>query len=176
VGHRDFSVRLEDRELRLPGVIDRTTSRSYFRVAAGYLPESLRHWYDPFKRALPWLFGEEGIEVGPIPAGTPVNLIANLSLISESGDTANVADQTKNVLDLVLRLKRDLKALPKDASDAEARKVFANLRGPLVELNKCRDFVVNRGHYFGTSVFKDKDEPGLGDADKRALIEFLKTF
>ncbi len=176
VGHRDFSVRLEDRELRLPGVIDRTTSRSYFRVAAGYLPESLRHWYDPLKRALPWLFGEEGIEVGPIPAGTPVNLIANLSLISESGDTANVADQTKNVLDLVLRLKRDLKALPKDASDAEARKVFANLRGPLLELNKCRDFVVNRGHYFGTSVFKDKDEPGLGDADKRALIEFLKTF
>jgi hypothetical protein len=175
MGYPDFQVRVGD-PLRLPGVIDRTTSRSYFRVAAGYLPESLRHWYDRFKRVFPWLFGEEGIEVGPIPAGTPVNLIANLSLISESGDTTNVVDQTKNVLDLLLRLKRDLKALPRDASDEEARKVFANLRGPLLELNKCRDFVVNRGHYFGTSYLKDKDEPGLGDADKRALIEFLKTF
>jgi hypothetical protein len=34
--------------------------------------------------------------------------------------------------------------------------------------------VVNRGHYFGTDQFKE--EPGLGDDDKRALIEFLKTF
>jgi hypothetical protein len=176
VGYRDFQVRLDDRDLRLPGVIDRTTSRSFFRVAAGYLPDSLRHWYDPFKRWFPWLFGEEGIEIGPIPAGTPVNLIANLSLISESGDTTNVVDQTKDVLDLVLRLKRDLKALPKDASDEEARKVFANLRQPLLALNKCKDFVVNRGHYFGTSYLRDKDEPGLSDADKRALIEFLKTF
>jgi hypothetical protein len=33
--------------------------------------------------------------------------------------------------------------------------------------------VVNRGHYFGTDMFKE--EPGLSDADKRALIEFLKT-
>ena len=176
VGHRDFQVRLEGRDQRLPGVIDRTTSRSSFRVAAGYLPDTLRHWYDPLKRWFPWLFGEEGIEVGPIPAGTPVNLIANLSLVSESGDTTNVIDQTKDVLDLLLRLKRDLKALPRDASDEEGRTVFANLRRPLLALNKCRDFVVNRGHYFGTSFLKDKDEPGLSDTDKRALIEFLKTF
>jgi hypothetical protein len=176
VGLADFQVRLEDRDLRLPGVIDRTTTRSYFRVAAGYLPESLRHWYDPLKRVFPWLLGEEGLEIGPIPAGTPVNLLANLSLISESGDTANVVDQTRKVLDLLLTLKRDLRALPKDASDEEARRILANLRRPLLDVNKCRDFVVNRGHYFGTAYLKDKDEPGLSDADKRALIEFLKTF
>ena len=82
--------------------------------------------------------------------------------------------QAKKVLDLVLKIKHDLKALPKGASDEEARKVFANLRGPLLELNKCPDFVVNRGHYFGTSLFKG--EPGLSDADKLALIAFLKTF
>ena len=157
-------------------MIDRTTSRSYLRVAAGYLPESLRRWYDPLKRWFPWIFGEEGVEVGPIPAGTPVNLIANLSLVSESGDTANTIEQTQKVLDLVLKIKRDLKALPKEASDEEARKVLANLREPLLELNKCPDFVVNRGHYFGTGYAKDKDEPGLSDDDKRALIEFLKTF
>ena len=176
VGRPDFQVRLEDKDLKLPGVIDRTTSPSYLRVAAGYLPASVRRWYDPLKRWLPWIFGKGGVEIGPIPAGTPVNLIANLSLVSESGDTANTIEQARKVLDLLLKAKRDLKALPKGASDEEARKVFANLRDPLLELNKCPDFVVNRGHYFGTSAFKDKDEPGLSDGDKRALIEFLKTF
>ena len=176
VGRADFRVRIDDTELTLPGVIDRTTTRSYLRVAAGYLPPALRHWYDPLKRLFPWLFGPEGLEVGPIPAGTPVNLIANLSLVSESGDTADTGEQARKVLDLVLKIKHDLRALPKDASDEQARAVFANLREPLLALNKCPDFVVNRGHYFGTRYFKDPDELGLGDADKRALIEFLKTF
>jgi hypothetical protein len=60
------------------------------------------------------------------------------------------------------------------ASDDEARKVFANLVDPLLELSKCPDFVVNRGHYFGTSYFAE--EPGLRDEDKLALIEYIKTF
>jgi hypothetical protein len=34
--------------------------------------------------------------------------------------------------------------------------------------------VVNRGHYFGTDMLPD--EPGLSDEDKKALIEFVKTF
>ena len=51
------------------------------------------------------------------------------------------------------------------------------LRIPLLELSKCNDFVVNRGHYFGTNYLnKDENEPGLSDDDKLALIEFLKTF
>ena len=33
--------------------------------------------------------------------------------------------------------------------------------------------MVNRGHYFGTDQFAE--EPGLADAQKRDLIEFLKT-
>jgi hypothetical protein len=33
--------------------------------------------------------------------------------------------------------------------------------------------VVNKGHYFGTSFLTE--EPALSDADKRALIGFLKT-
>jgi hypothetical protein len=44
----------------------------------------------------------------------------------------------------------------------------------LLELSKCPDFVVNRGHYFGTDFFKE--EPGLTDDKKKALIAFLKTF
>jgi len=47
--------------------------------------------------------------------------------------------------------------------------------GPaLLALNKCPDFEVNRGHYFGTGLVPG--EPALSDDDKRALIEFLKTF
>ena len=44
----------------------------------------------------------------------------------------------------------------------------------MLELSKCPDFVVNRGHYFGTA--QQNEEPALSDEDKRALIEFLKTF
>jgi hypothetical protein len=44
----------------------------------------------------------------------------------------------------------------------------------LLKLSKCPDFVVNKGHYFGTDLFKE--EPGLSDDDKWALIEYLKAF
>ena len=50
----------------------------------------------------------------------------------------------------------------------------SDLVEPLLRFSSCPDFVVNRGHYFGTGRFKE--EPGLSDADKRALIEFMKTF
>ena len=79
----------------------------------------------------------------------------------------------EKVIKLLVRMQGDLATLPLDASDAELRQKFSNLAGPLLELSKCPDFVVNRGHYFGTSAFKE--EPGLSDGDKRALIEFLKT-
>jgi hypothetical protein len=44
----------------------------------------------------------------------------------------------------------------------------------MLELSKCPDFIVNRGHYFGTDY--SKEEPGLSDSDKNALIALLKTF
>jgi hypothetical protein len=52
--------------------------------------------------------------------------------------------------------------------------VFANVVDPLLELSACPDFIVNKGHYFGTSM--SSEEPGLSDGDKLALIAFLKTF
>jgi hypothetical protein len=160
---------------KIPGLIDRTTGRSFLRVAVGYLPEELRPLLDPLSRWFPWIFSQDKIEIGPIPAGTPVNLLANLSIISESRDTIDEKAQLKKVIELVVRLKHDLKAA-QGKSDEELRQVFANLRGPLLDLSKCPDFVVNRGHYFGTSYLRDTDEPGLNDDDKWALIEFLKTF
>jgi len=61
-----------------------------------------------------------------------------------------------------------------EASFEQARKTFANLVPVMLELSKCPDLVVNRGHYFGTDRFAE--EPGLSDPEKRDLIEFLKTF
>ncbi|MFO1434658.1 MAG: hypothetical protein U1F76_32010 [Candidatus Competibacteraceae bacterium] len=146
----------------VPGVIDVTTATSYLRVPTGYLPDFLQPLIGPLHYKAPWLAGEQGIEIGPIPKGTPINLLSNLDM-----------EQRGKVLAVLLKAKHDLQSLPQGAGDEEARRAFANLVDPLLDANKCPDFVVNRGHYFGTDYFKE--EPGLNDADKRALIEFLKT-
>ena len=70
-------------------------------------------------------------------------------------------------------MKADLKQV-EGASDEEAAKVFKNLVPDLLKVSKCPDYVVNKGHYFGTNAFKE--EPALSDDDKWALIEYLKTF
>ena len=147
-----------------PGVIDVTAERSYVRVPAGYLPDFLQPLVGVLDRWLPWLFEGGGIEIGPIPKGTPVNLISNMDL-----------DKKTRVLPVIIRVKNALKALPAGASDEEAIKVFRerDLVDAMLKVNKCPDFVVNRGHYFGSDYFKE--EPGLSDEDKLALIEFLKT-
>ena len=159
---------------KVPGMIDRTTTQSYLRVPGGYLPEFLRPMLGTLQRYLPWLFGEGGIEIGPIPKGTPVGLISNIELVSESGSLAERIEHRKKLLALLIKVKKDLKALPENASDEEARAVLGNLVNPLLEVSKCPDLVVNRGHYFGTQFYKE--EAPLSDSDKRALIEFLKTF
>ena len=168
------------------GLIDRTSAQSYLRVPTGYLPEALQDGRGVLERFLPWLYGGEGIEIGPIPKGTPINLLANLNPLSESMAPAERVTHASKVLGFVKKAKNDLKQLPKGASNEEARKVFANLVPSLLELNKCPDFVVNRGHYFGTNLYNEpadwsdtpRTEPakGLSDQDKRALIAFLKTF
>ena len=73
---------------KIPGVIDRTTVRSYLRVAGGYLPDFLRPLLGPLHRFAPWLFGEGGVEIGPIPAGTPVSLLGSLELLPDGGNHA----------------------------------------------------------------------------------------
>jgi hypothetical protein len=52
--------------------------------------------------------------------------------------------------------------------------VLMRLVDDMLEVSKCKDFVVNKGHYFGTEYFSE--EPGLSNEDKSALIAFLKTF
>jgi hypothetical protein len=150
-----------------PGIIDVTTESSYLRVSAGFLPPFLNRLSGIIDQFLPNVFGMGGdIQLGPIPAGTPINLLSNINL-----------EEKRRVLKLALQIKKDLKRLPRDANDEQAREVFRNLVGPLLEVNKCPDFVVNRGHYFGTDFLPEQEgEPGLSDEDKLALIELLKTF
>ena len=159
---------------KIPGKIDRTTERSYLRISYGYLPDALEELRG-FGRFFPWLTDNQNnmIEIGPIPKGTPVGLLTNLNPLSESPDPAAALLHGKQLLEVVLKITSDLKRLPKDASDDEAKKVFVNLVDPLLELSKCPDLIVNRGHYFGTDKFAG-GEPGLSDQDKRALIAFLK--
>lgn len=159
---------------KIPGKIDRTTERSYLRISYGYLPDALQELRG-FGRFFPWLTDNDNnmIEIGPIPKGTPVGLLTNLNPFSESPDPGAALRHGKQLLEVVLKLTSDLKRLPKDASDDEAKKVFANLVDPLLELSKCPDLIVNRGHYFGTDKFAG-GEPGLSERDKRALIAFLK--
>jgi hypothetical protein len=95
------------------------------------------------------------ITVGMIPQGTPVNLVANLE-----PDFRNI-DVFLKIADKLIKIKAT------KPSREEAAAEFTNLIPELLEANKCPDFVEDKGHYFGTD---------LPDTDKRALIEYLKTF
>jgi hypothetical protein len=159
---------------KIPGEIDRTTQSSYIRIAGGYLPDFLKPLLGPGHRFLPQIFGEGEVVLGPVPKGTPVDLLANIDLLGEATTLDEQLKHQQQVLNLLLKMKHDLEALPPGATDDEANKVFANLVPGLLELSKCPDYVVNRGHYFGTSYFQE--EPGLSNDDKRALIEYIKTF
>jgi cytochrome c2 len=159
---------------KVPGFIDRTNERSWVSIPAGFQPEPLRPLRDLMRRRFPGLVDADGnIRLGPIPAGTPVNLLASLQLLAESKDLRVIKTHALKIVDLLLRMQSDLASLPPGASDEEARQKFANLAGPMLALSKCPDFVVNRGHYFGTNA---GEGPGLSDSDKEALIAFLKTF
>lgn len=158
------------------GVIDCTTATSYLRVAPGYLPDFLADLAGPLGKLFPSVFAKGGIQIGPIPAGTPVNLLADLDLLGEPTNAAEQIQRDAKVLQLLLDLKHDLEALPRNPTDEQARQAFGKHVDNLLGLSKCPDFVVNRGHYFGTGYGAGNDEPALSDADKRALIEFVKTF
>jgi hypothetical protein len=150
---------------KIPGKIDRTPQPTYLRVAGGYLPDFLKRL--PSEPLLPKVFGGGGIEIGPIPTGTPVGLLANANLLYEGPDRSQRLQYDGKVADLIIKVVKDMAALPRNATDEQARAVFKNLVDPLLGVSKCPDFIVNRGHLFGTE---------LPDPDKFALIEFLKTF
>ena len=95
------------------------------------------------------------ITVGMIPKGTPINLVANLEPNFQN-------------IDVFLKIAKKLvKIKTANPSREEAAAEFNKLIPDLLAANKCPDFVEDKGHDFGTD---------LPDTDKRALIEYLKTF
>ena len=163
----------QDEELgsRIPGMIQRTTQTSYIKIATGYLPDALQS----LVRESELLDENKNLVIGPIPKGTPVGLLTNINPLSETRDPAERLEYEKKLLKLVIQLGRDLKKLGQQPSDAEARKVFSNVVNQMLDLSKCPDLIVNRGHYFGTDMAAG-GEPALSDDEKQALIAFLKRF
>jgi len=102
--------------------------------------------------------------IGPIPKGTPVSLVSSMDLGADMPE-----DQRKEHLKKLIALVKEITDGLKNRTDPFADR---NVLEKMVGLSKCPDYVINKGHYFGTNLFAE--EPGLSDADKRALIAFLK--
>jgi hypothetical protein len=156
------------------GLMDRTTAQSWVTVPAGFLPSAVTFLRGPLNWLLPGAFASNGdLRIGPIPAGTPIGLISNFDPLPEDRSLIAGTARAWKLLGIGLRLRHDMAAMPPNADDATARQIFTPLGRELYTLSICPDFVVNRGHYFGTDMFSE--EPGLSDSEKRDLIEFLKT-
>ena len=161
---------------RIPGVIDRVgdrlppghreEQRVYLKVSKGYLPDVLQN-LSPLRAIAPSLVSDDGIRIGPIPPDTPIGLLSNLNLLPDNADASVRAAHDAKLGRVVLKLLQRLHSLGPDATNDQARAAFKDVVDDLLDVSKCPDFVVNRGHLFGTT---------LPDGDKTALIEFLKTF
>lgn len=172
---------------KIPGAIDRTTQRSQLTIPVGFVPDVLQPLQKDAHSWLPRFVSPGGdIELGPIPKGMPVGLLANLRLRAESDDPAVQAAHLRDMSKVLLTLQADLLSSAGDSDEQLAGKL-QNLAGPLLKLSKCPDLVTNRGHYFGATQLNEQEgltkdeqsfgkEPELSDDDKHALIAFLKTF
>ncbi len=132
----------------------RTGQDCALQIQAAVLPKLLRDGLSAAKQ-----IDDDGyFRLGPIPAGTPVNLLGSFD---PEADPANL-------LALCLKLKVTLAKIKVEHLDAAAaRELMRTEVAPaLWKVSKCPDFVEDRGHYFGSE---------LPDADKLALIEYLKT-
>ncbi len=100
------------------------------------------------------------LHVGPIPKGTPVNLIMNM----------NPESPPFVMLEAALGLTRGILRVAPDGNspnEQEALRVFDEEAGmPLLRASKCPDFVLDRGHWFGEN---------LTDEEKKQLKVFLKS-
>ena len=148
------------------GWIQRTTVDSYIRVPEGYIPEGLRGLLGIGQRLFGFMLRDGTVEIGPIPRGTPVSLITSMDVLGADLPEEQRKEHLKNVTSLLKQMQEELK---------RKNDVFASqeVMRRMLAVSKCPDYVINKGHYFGTSLMPD--EPGLTDAEKRDLIAFLKT-
>ena len=130
----------------------RTSQECKLQLQASVIPEPLRTLLKPH------MDPDGYLRIGPIPEGTPINLLAN---IDPEADPAKL-------LGLCLKIKKVLLEIKLKHLDAAASKALMRdeLAPDLFRISKCPDLIEDKGHYFGTE---------LADEDKRALIEYLKT-
>lgn len=119
-----------------------------------------------------WLkYFNETLEIGHIPSGTPVNLIANLN----SPGWLEDSDRRSTFL----KVARDMLKVSKRKLDSFDHEDVPDLVDNLWAINKCPDLVFDRGHDFGSKEIKDADGTvimrELSVEEREALIEFLKT-
>jgi hypothetical protein len=101
------------------------------------------------------IVGVIDINLGPVPAGTPVDLLANI----------NPAEGRKisNIRELIGLMKKVKKA----ANPTERKEANDQLVTKLLSMSNSPDLVMDNGHYFA----KDLTPQELED-----LIDLLKTF
>jgi hypothetical protein len=101
------------------------------------------------------------IQVGPIPRGTPVNLIANVNPDADPHELKKAIKVTLSTLGEI-----ESKHLQQEQAD---RLLTERVAPALMHVSKCPDFVMDHGHYYEWF-------DSMTDEDKAALIELLKTF
>ncbi len=98
-----------------------------------------------------------------IPAGTPIDLLANINVYAalQPGQALDTLKQLNQNPQLLVRLVQALKN--QGQYDNELKKLVPFL----LARNQAPDFIQDHGHTFGAE---------LPDDQKRALIEYMKTF
>jgi mono/diheme cytochrome c family protein len=105
--------------------------------------------------------GVGDLHIGPIPAGTPVSLFANVNPEADP-------DKLKHALRVATETLTEIEST--QVPEEQRWKLLTDRIAPeLIAVSKCPDLVMDRGHDF--KWFKQ-----MTDADKNALIELLKTF
>jgi hypothetical protein len=101
------------------------------------------------------------LRIGPIPEGTPVNLIANLN---PDAPEPVMKKALRDTLDGIAEIQN------RHLVGSQKQDVIDKKIGPaLMSVSKCPDFVMDKGHFY--PWFND-----MTPKDKEALIELLKTF
>jgi hypothetical protein len=134
------------------GSIWRTSEECNLQIQLAVIPEPLKALLRP--KADP----DGYVRIGPIPVGTPINLLGN---VDPDAAPAKLVELFLKMNEVFAQIK--LQHLDQDATTA----LMAKDLGPaLLAVSKCPDFVEDRGHTFGSA---------LADDDKHALVEYLKT-
>jgi mono/diheme cytochrome c family protein len=140
-------------------IIWRTTKTSYIHVPLAYLPEILQGL---IKQHPDLIDVGQNVKIGPIPRGTPINLISNTNLDAGLDLAVKRLELFNSIVDALVDIQAN------HLNEEQATEVMRQRVVPkFLAVNKCADFVEDKGHEFGRN---------LPLADKKALIELLKTF